>query len=158
MQISFQTPTYCFEADFNDTPLAKSILESLPLDSQIAIAKDKIYFKTQVKTAVAQATDIIDVGDVVYSLRDESICVYFSPVQLAEDNLVVHIGKTEIDPVEIGRIKEGEPIRIMKIAQTEQKQEAASAIQPDYSSQRKLSQKEIDALVQLILAKKRQGG
>ena len=77
-------------------------------------------------------------------------------VKLAEDNLVVHIGKTEIDPVQIGRIKEAEPIRIMKIIQDEKKQETISTIQPDHSSQRKLSQTEIDALVQLILAKKKQ--
>ena len=62
VQASFQTPTYCFEVNFNETPLAKAILESLPIDSTISLSKEKISFKTKVKPAVAQATDTVEIG------------------------------------------------------------------------------------------------
>lgn len=155
MRVSFQTPSYCFEADFNDTATAKTIMESLPLDSKIAIARDKIYFKTDVKVPAEPTQDIADIGDVVYSPSEASICVYFSSVKLPSEAPVVSIAHTEIDPVEIGHMKAGDPVRIMPMSPEETPKEPGLS-EDDFPKNRKLSQTEIDALVQLILAKKKQ--
>jgi len=156
MRVSFQTPSYCFEADFDNNPAAQAIIESLPLDSKISLAKDKVYFKTELKVPADAARDIAGIGDVVYSPSEESICVYFSAVKLPSEAPVIKIAHAEINPVEIGHMKAGDPVRIMPMS-TEEPQKETGLSEDNFPKNRKLTQAEIDALVQLILAKKKQG-
>jgi len=153
MQVSFQTPNYCFEADFNNTPVAKAIVESLPLDSKIATASNRIHFKTEVKADVAEPSRYVNVGEIAYSLREQSINIFFSPWRLIpETELIIVIGRTEINPVEIGKMKPGDPIRVMPMSPAE---ENSARKKTEFPTDRKLTQTEIDVLVEQLLAEKK---
>jgi len=153
MQVSFQTPNYCFEADFNNTPAAKAIVESLPLDSKIATASNRIHFKAAVKVDVAEPSRYVNVGEIAYSLREQSINIFFSPWRLIPDTeSIIVIGRTEINPVEIGKMKPGDPIRIMPMSPAEK---TSTQKKTEFPTDRKLTQIEIDALVGQLLAEKK---
>lgn len=93
-----------------------------------------------------------NVGDVVFSSAESRIYIYFSPLKLEPDNLVIPIGITQIDAVAIGRMKTGDPIRIMSISPDEKTMQAPKT---DFPANRKLTQSEIDDLVQQLLNKKK---
>ncbi len=154
MNVSLQTPNYCFEAKFNLSVTAKMIVDSLPFNSTIRVEKHNLCFKTDIKVPCGQATDLVDIGDVVYSVKNGSICVYFSPVKLEPDNPVITIGKTEIDAVAIGHIRTGDPIHIMSISPSEDSRKTQTP-KTDFPENRKLTQSEIDDLVQQLLAQKK---
>ena len=152
MNVSLQTPNYCFEAKFNLSVTAKMVVDSLPFDSTICVEKLNICFKIDIKPSCGQSTDLVNVGDVVYSEKTGNICIYFSPVKLEPDNPGVVIGRTEIDAVAIGRMKTGNPIHIMSISPEDSSQKAPKT---DFPTNRKLLQTEIDNLVQQLLSQKK---
>lgn len=154
MQVSFQTPNYCFEASFNNTPTAKAIIQSLPLDSKIITAGNNIHFKTEIKMPVAESSKYINAGDIVYSLLEQSINIFFVPLRMipAADSIVV-IGRTEINPVEIGKMKPGDPIRVMSISPAPE--QTSTQKKTEFPTGRKLTQTEIDLLVRQLLAEKK---
>ncbi|MFH1093521.1 MAG: hypothetical protein V1739_05120 [Candidatus Omnitrophota bacterium] len=69
---------------------------------------------------------------------------------------MITIGKTEIDPVAIGYMKTGDPIHIMSIS-PEKDSRITQKLKTDFPSNRKLTQSEIDMLVQQLLAEKKEG-
>ena len=156
MNVSFQTPSYCFEAKFNLSVSAKVVVDSLPYDSTLCVEKHNLCFKIDIKVPCGQATSLVNSGDVVYSPNSGSICIYFSPVKLEPDNLVITIGRTEIDPVAIGNMKTGDPIHIMSISPEENSQKTQGQ-KKDFPTNRKLTQSEIDDLVQQLLVRKKEG-
>lgn len=154
MDVSLQTPNYCFEAKFNLSEAAKAIVDSLPLDSSVFVQKYNLYFQTDIKVPGAKATDLVNSGDVVYSVNNARICIYFSPVKLAPDNLVIPLGTTHIDAIAIGHIKTGDPIHILSFSSDENPQKTQSP-KSDFPANRKLTQSEIDDLVRQLLNKKK---
>ncbi len=155
MNVSLQTPNYCFEARFNLSLAAKAIVDALPYDANICVEKHGLYFETDIKSPSGQATDLVNVGDIVYSVNTGRICIYFSPLKLDPDNPVIPIGRTQIDVVAIGRMKIGDPIHIMSIIQDENSQKPQSP-KTNFPKNRKLNQTEIDDLVQQLLNKKKE--
>ncbi|MFH1093522.1 MAG: hypothetical protein V1739_05125 [Candidatus Omnitrophota bacterium] len=69
MNVSLQTPNYCFEAKFNLSITAKAIVDSLPLDSTLCVQEYDLCFKTDIEAPCRQATDLINSGDIVYSVN-----------------------------------------------------------------------------------------
>ena len=156
MNVSFQTPSYCFEVKFNHTVTAKRVVDSLPYDSTLCVQEHNLCFKIDIKVPYGQATSLVDAGDVIYSPKSGNISIYFSPIKLKQDDLVITIGKTEIDPVAIRRMKTGDPIHIMFLS-AEEKSQKTQDQKKDFPTNRKLTQSEIDDLVQQLLARKKEG-
>lgn len=158
MQASFQTPSYNFIVDFNETRAAREIIRSLPLDSQISVWGDEIYFKTGIRVSLGQETTDVNIGDVAYWPQGQCICVFFGATPLSAGDkpvpasAVILIGRIEINPQEARKIKNGDPIRVMQITPPKEEAKPSRPAVPD----RKLSQEEIDVLVkQLLDGKKR---
>ncbi|MBU0635098.1 MAG: hypothetical protein KKF93_00420 [Candidatus Omnitrophica bacterium] len=157
MQASFQTPTYNFIVDFNSSRAAREIVRSLPLDSQISVWGDEIYFKTGIRVSLGQDTTDVNIGDVAYWREGQCLCVFFGATPLSKGDKpvpasgVILIGKTEINPQEARQIKEGDPIRVVQITPPEEEIRTGQPAVPN----KKLSQDEIDALVKQLLEEKK---
>lgn len=154
MQISFQVPNSCFLAEFNQSPTAQEIIKRLPFDSKVALWGDEIYFETNIITSSFQPTLEVNIGDVAYWPEGKCICVFFGPTPLSKDakpvpaSAVVVIGKTITALTELRKIRAGDPIRVMSI-------EERGAHEISIHRERKLSQAEIDLLVQQLLSEQK---
>lgn len=157
MQVSFQTPTYRFLVEFNQTLAAREITKNLPLDSKVEVWGDEIYCKSGIMAPGIPMTLDVGVGDVAYWPEEKCICVFFgrTPRSTADKPVpagpVVIIGKTLTDIEELRQIKAGDAIKIVPM---ETKPPVPETVK-DYSPDRKLTQEEIDVLVRQLLAEKK---
>src|SRR5512137_1828752 len=156
MQISFQTQSSCFFAEFNRCQVTDEILKHLPIDSKVSRWGDEIYFETSIAASCQEATSDVNIGDVAYWPEGKCICVFFGPTPASKADKpvpatpVVIIGKTATSPDELRKIQAGNSIRIMPV----QEGQAAPSYDKAAQFERKLSQPEIDVLVQQLLAEK----
>lgn len=68
------------KAELFETPTAKALLESLPIESEINTWGDEFYFKTPVKSELDDtATLILKVGDIGFWPPDDALCIFFGP-------------------------------------------------------------------------------
>ncbi|MFH2145163.1 MAG: cyclophilin-like fold protein [Candidatus Omnitrophota bacterium] len=157
MRVSFQTPTYNFIVEFNGTRAAREVISSLPLDSKISVWGDEIYFKTGIRVSLGQDTTDVNIGDVAYWREGQCLCVFFGATPLSTGDKpvpasgVILIGKTEINPQEARKIKDGDPVRVAQITPPKEEIRTGQPAVPD----KKLSQDEIDTLVKQLLEEKK---
>ena len=79
-RILFQFGFLSIEAALNDSPTAKAIWESLPIESMVNLWGNEIYFETPVVASLEQsATTDIAKGYVCYWPRGRAICIFFGP-------------------------------------------------------------------------------
>ena len=164
MQISFQTPNHCFNVTFNSGAVAKKILDYLPIDSKISIWGDEIYFKTDIEVSCEELTSEVSVGDVAYWPQGRCICVFFGRTPMSNGlnpvpaSPVVIIGKAELSLEGMKKIQPEDSIRVMQVEHEMKKEDDPLddfAIKMPSDPNRKLTQAEIDDLVQRLLAAKK---
>lgn len=156
-QISFQAKNCCFLAEFNNGLTARDIITRLPIDAAVSVWGDEIYFETGITASCdgAVLSLEVEVGDVAYWPQGRCLCVFFGPTPLSKSEKpqpaspVVVIGKTKSNPLELRKIRAGEPIRVVEVQENVQPV-SRGAPNPD----KKLSQGEIDVLVRQLLAEK----
>ena len=118
MKVEFQTASFSFYAELNDTPAAKEIVDYLPITSTVSRWGDEIYFDAGVKLSAEDSSMDVEVGDVAYWSQGKSICVFFGPTPASEDGRpypaspVAVIGKTSASCEELRRIVLGEEITL----------------------------------------------
>jgi uncharacterized protein len=155
MEVSFQSQNCCFLAEFNDSMPARQIIKFLPFDSKVSLWGDEVYFKIGILAPGGEDTLDVKVGDIAYWPEAQCMCVFFGPTPSSVDGKpvpaspVVIIGKTSVSPDEFRKIQAGDPIRVIAV----QKEPVAHTVDAS-ASERKLSQAEIDVLVQQLLAQK----
>ncbi len=156
-QVSFQTKNCCFVVELNNGLTAREIVKALPLDSAVSTWGDEVYFETNTQALYDDIvlTSEVDVGDVAYWPQGRCICVFFGPTPISKAGKpvpasgVVIVGKTRHSPSELRRIKTGDSVRVVIVGEN-QPQSSRKALRSD----RRLTQTEIDALVQQLLAEK----
>ncbi len=156
MQISLQTQNYFFIVNLNQSHTAQEISTKIPFDSEILTWGDEFYFKTGINITELKdkVTDDVNIGDVAYWPEGSCICVFYGPTPFSKSSKpvpaspVVIIGNTYANPDELRRIHESESIRVMPLEENS----AAKKDIPKY--ERKLTQQEIDILVQELLRNK----
>jgi uncharacterized protein len=160
MQVSFQTPHYNLLVDFNATVCAKKIIESLPLDSNLSKWSEGVYFKVNIDYEGEDFVKDINEGDVVYWPEGKVIGIFFgsAPMSVEEKQIPVwkllKIGQTKVDILGFQSMRESDEVRVA----TAEKEEEIISVDRVPDPDRKLTQSEIDVLVQKLLAqKKRQG-
>ncbi|MBI4846511.1 MAG: hypothetical protein HY810_08625 [Candidatus Omnitrophica bacterium] len=157
MRVSFQTPNCCFTANFNYTDTAKQVFNALPVDAKICLWGEEIYFKTDIKASAENATKNVDIGDVAYWPQGRAICVFFGTTPLSTDEKpvptseVVVIGRINVNPAELQKIKRDDSVRVMSVIQ---KEKTPSDIL-NAPADKKLTQEEIDVLVKHLLEEKK---
>ncbi len=98
----------------------------------------------------------VDVGDIAYWPEGKCICVFFGPTPVSQSGKpvpaspVVIIGKAMAKPDEFRRIQTGHPVRVMTVEEKPVPVSYSMSCEPE----RKLTQSEIDKLVQQLLAER----
>ncbi|MBU1044456.1 MAG: hypothetical protein KJ915_08700 [Candidatus Omnitrophica bacterium] len=157
MQVSFQTPHYNLLVDFNSTECAKKILDILPLDSKICKCSEGVYFKVNIDFAGKDFAKDINEGDVVYWAEGKVIGIFFgtAPMVVEEKQIsfceLIKIGNTKVDILGFQSMREADEVRVA----TAEKEEEIISVDIVPNPERKLSQSEIDVLVQQLLAQKK---
>ncbi|MBU0504127.1 MAG: cyclophilin-like fold protein [Candidatus Omnitrophota bacterium] len=153
MLISFQTQNYFFIVQLNQSHTAREISRNIPLDSEILTWGNELHFKTGINIPESEdkLTNDVNVGDVAYWPEGSCICVFYGPTPFSKSpkpipaSPVVIIGNTYANPDELRKVRESESIQVRPI-------EENSAIKnTDPKDERKLTQQEIDILVQKLL-------
>lgn len=156
MQISFHTQNCSFMADLGVSLTAQEIIKHLPLSGQVARWGDEIFFETGILASDFNSTLQVNAGDVAYWPEGKCLCIFFgrTPASQTEKPVpagpVVVIGRTMASADELRSIQAGQTIRVSAVAAKPAAQAAPAAANSD----RKLSQAEIDALVQKLLAER----
>ncbi len=118
MRVLFKTGSFSFEAEFNDSPAAKKIVENLPIESEVSTWGDEIYFDTGISCPADDKTMDLEVGDVGYWPQGKCLCVFFGPTPASSGEKpvpashVVVVGKTGASSESLKAIKGGEKITV----------------------------------------------
>lgn len=120
MKVLFKTETFSFNAELNTSPAAIKIKNSLPLESEVSIWGDEIYFNIGIIAPEDGKTMDIEIGDVGYWPNGKCLCIFFGPTPASKNERpvpashVVVIGKTNASQEKLRKIKNGERIRVEK--------------------------------------------
>ena len=118
--VRFTTPAGCFEATFQDNPVAVAILKALPLASTVQRWGDEIYFDVPVKLANTEPTLDVKVGDIAYWPDGPCLCIFFgkTPASKADEprpaSDVTIIGRTDAAPALLRTVVEGARITLTR--------------------------------------------
>jgi len=66
-----------FEAELNNTEIAKKIYEALPIESEGDFWGNEIYFEIPVKTENENPTEDLRVGDLAYWPEGYALCIFY---------------------------------------------------------------------------------
>src|SRR3989338_2860670 len=109
------------DAEFEDTPTAKEIYRSLPIDGAANRWGDEIYFVIPVKVdAEKDATDVVEQGDVAYWPEGSCFCIFFgktpqsTETEIKAASKVNVIGKIIGDPTVFKSVKNGDLVIVEK--------------------------------------------
>lgn len=67
------------EAELKDTKTADAIWEALPIEAQVNIWGDEIYFAIAVEMGSEDAQAVVDKGDLGYWPPGNAFCIFFGP-------------------------------------------------------------------------------
>jgi hypothetical protein len=109
------------EAELNETETARLIWDSLPIESNVNLWGNEIYFSIPVKKGLEpEAREIVSQGEIGYWPEGHAFCIFFGPTPVSRGNeiraasKVNVIGKVLSDPKVFLKIKEGVKIILKK--------------------------------------------
>jgi hypothetical protein len=107
-----------FEVEFFDNPTAKEILKKLPIKSEVELWEEEIYFHTGISAPLIGSTTDVEIKDFAYWPQGKCLCIFFGPTPLSTTQKpvpaseVVIIGKVNVDPSCLKKVKSGYKIRV----------------------------------------------
>jgi len=117
--IKISTSNIILTAELNDSPTAKIIYESLPIESNTLHWGDEIYFNIPVKLELEpQARSDMAVGEIAYWPSGSAFCIFFGPTPASSGKQphaaspVNPIGNITGDSTQLRTVKDGEKIQI----------------------------------------------
>jgi len=106
-------------ASLRDTPTAKALLVALPCKASASTWGEEVYFELPVRASLEpDAQQVIDPGTVCFWVQGSALALPFGPTPVSkgsECRLVTRcnvLGKIEGDPHQLGKVKDGAPIRV----------------------------------------------
>ena len=117
-EIRVQTPTGTFLGWLNDGPIARRLLQQLPMTSTVNRWGDEIYFDVPVKMANTQPTRDVAVGDLAYWPEGPCLCIFFGRTPASRSSEprpasdVTIIGHTDETAEHLREIRAGTTITI----------------------------------------------
>ncbi len=122
-RIRIEAGTVTCVGELNESSCAKAIWDALPLESQVDLWGDEIYFYIPVHHELEPgARDVVNEGDLGYWPQGPAFCIFFGPTPMshAEEiraaSAVNIIGKISGDPSIFRSVKAGEFITIEQAA------------------------------------------
>ncbi len=77
------------DAELNDTPTAKKISQSLPIDTGYNTWGDEIYFTVPVESSLDEsAQEEVEIGDLGYWPTGQAFCIFFGPTPMSTEGTI----------------------------------------------------------------------
>lgn len=110
-------------AEPNDSRTAKLMWENLPLEAKAELWGEEVYFYIKPKTGIEKeyAQEVVQPGDVAYWPQGPCMCLFFGMTPNSRDGKIrpasaVNVfAKLEGDPKVLGKVKEGDPIKVERV-------------------------------------------
>lgn len=106
-------------ANLRETPTVKQLLAALPQEANANTWGEEVYFELPVETVLeADAEQVVAPGTVCFWVEGRSLALPFgrTPVSRGDECRLVTrcnvLGKIEGDPRQLGKVKQGEAIRV----------------------------------------------
>ena len=121
-KIKLSVGNVSLEAQLLDTPTARKILETLPLESSANVWGDEIYF--DIPLSLEQEPDAradVEVGDLAYWPAGPAFCIFFGPTPVSTDDQprayspVNVFGRVLGDAKQFKGISSGAPVMVTKV-------------------------------------------
>jgi hypothetical protein len=107
------------EAELEDTPTARAILDALPCESSASTWGDEVYFEVGGDaTLEPDARQVVDPGTVCYWVQGRSLAIPFGPTPVSQGDecrLVTRVnvvGQTLGDPTLLRSVRDGDAVRV----------------------------------------------
>ncbi len=107
-------------AVLNDTNLAQTIWEALPIEASASTWGDEIYFEIPVKAGDEAPQETVELGDLGYWPPGSAMCIFFGPTPMSRgDEIrpaspVTVWGKLEGDPTVFKTVTSATAVKVMK--------------------------------------------
>ena len=85
MRVRVRTTRGVFEATLNGAPIAREILDHLPIRSTVQRWGEEIYFDVPVRMVNTHPTREVAVGDIAYWPEGPSVCIFFGKTPASTD-------------------------------------------------------------------------
>ncbi|MBN1397110.1 MAG: hypothetical protein JXA06_03670 [Bacteroidetes bacterium] len=117
--IKISTEKISLQAELGDSPTAKLIYETLPIEGDARRWGDEIYFSIPVESRLEeQARAEMTIGEIAYWPPGSAFCIFFGPTPASLNNKphaagpVNPVGKITGDAAQLKAVRDGEKIRI----------------------------------------------
>lgn len=104
------------------TPLAKKVLQILPLQSKIEIWGEEVYFPIHLKMELSNPQKEMERGDIAYWPEEGGhLCLFFGPTPVSKEGKILAysdvevVGSFSIDPMLLRMLSEGDGVRVEKV-------------------------------------------
>jgi hypothetical protein len=119
MKIRIHIGKLSVDAELNDTPTARKVQESLPLESTFNTWGDEIYFSIPVDAELDEsAREVVEIGDLGYWPTGKAFCIFFgltpmsSPGTIVPASAVNIVGKVTGDATKFKEVMSESNVRI----------------------------------------------
>jgi len=113
------------EAELNDSPMAHSFWEALPIKGKANRWGDEIYFRIPVKPSTGKKVSVVEEGDIAFWPPGNAFCLFFGPTPVSTENEirpaseVIILGKVKGDLEPFRKVGDGEEVVIEKVEKEE---------------------------------------
>ncbi len=108
-------------AELNDTPTARLIWDTLPIEATAHTWGDEIYFDVPVATAAEEDARVdVQVGELGYWPLGPAFCIFFGPTPASTDqnpraySPVTVVGRVLGDATLLRTVRDGMPVRVVR--------------------------------------------
>jgi len=118
-KITIATQNIRIEAELNDSPTSKAIMEALPIEGQANVWGEEIYF--DIPVSMLQEVDArqkMQVGELAYWPTGKAFCIFFGPTPMSTDDdpmaasPVNILGRVLGDTTQLKTVRYGETVNL----------------------------------------------
>ena len=121
MKIRIEAGSARIELELSSTPTAKALAAALPFESRAQTWGEELYFSTPVSAQLEpDARQVVEPGTVCFWTEGDALALPYGRTPISTDsrpklaNPCNVLGKVAGDPKELGKIRSGEKIRVVK--------------------------------------------
>ncbi|MDI6785006.1 MAG: cyclophilin-like fold protein [bacterium] len=119
-RIKISASPVSMEAELNETKIAESIWNSLPINGKVNTWGEEIYFGIAIKAEDELPQEVVQLGEIAYWVPGSAFCIFFGKTpssrgdEIRPYSPVTVFGKLLGDPKEFKKVMEGTRILIEK--------------------------------------------
>ncbi|MDD5590351.1 MAG: cyclophilin-like fold protein [Dehalococcoidales bacterium] len=121
-RIIIRTGSITAEAELIENATANAIWEALPIDGEVNIWGDEVYFFIPVSVASENGREVVDAGDIAYWPPGRAFCIFFGPTPASRNGSEIRaasavnvFGKLTGDPKVFSAARGGQKISVGRI-------------------------------------------